>query len=155
MATKTFGAIEHPEQLNLSPFKFTLVGYRQIESGLEEVQHEFTCAGCRPFYTQIELIKAAAADKGVVAAAAVQQAIEESLLNDEERARFGEALGEPGVYFEDSVMAEIGNWLTETYTGRPTQPHAASSSGRVSGGRRSTGGAGGRASGTSAKGRRG
>jgi hypothetical protein len=135
-----FGRVDNPEQLNLDPFKFTLAGYKvQPDGSNEEVLHEFTASGVRPFYMQIEFVRAAAAESGILGAQAIADFVEQSLLDDAERQRFRETLETPGVFFDAEVLASISNWLSETYTGRPTRPRTARRSGPARGGQRSTG----------------
>lgn len=145
-----FGRIDKPEQLNLEPFDFTLVGYRENGNGREEVPYKFTVSGFAPFYVNLEIVQATAEHNGTLAMDRVIEYVERSLLNDEERERFREALAQPDVFFEGDVLTQIWNWLTEQYNDRPTRPRTARRSGRSGGGRRSTGAAGATASSKSA-----
>ncbi len=144
-SAKVFGRVENPEQINLDPFDFTLIGYRDGPAGREEVPYKFTAGGVRPFAIQLDIVRAAAEGNGVLQSDKVVQFVEQSLVDDAERAKFREAIEQPDVYFEAGVIAEISDWLSETYTGRPTPPRTARRSGRSSGGRRSTAAAGARA----------
>lgn len=138
MTAPVFGRVEHPEEINLDPFTFTLVGYRQMPDGEKrEETFQFTASGVRPYYVQIDMTRAAAADNGVLAGKAIADYVELALVDDDERARFREVLETPDVYFEAGVLAEISNWLGETYSGRPTKRPTASRSGASRGGRRS------------------
>lgn len=141
--SNVFGRVDKPEQLNLEPFKFTLVGYRHLDSETEEVTYEFTASGVQPFGKQINMVRVTGED-GRMGGAAVIDYIETSLVSDEERVRFREALDEPDVYFDGEVLGQIGLWLLETYSDRPTQPRTARRSGQSRGGRRSTAAANGK-----------
>lgn len=152
MPAPIFGRVEKPEQLNLSPFKFTLIGYRPTDDGHEEAPFDFTVSGVRPFYVQIELIRAQAAGSGILMYEKAVELIEMALLNDEERTRWRETLGLPDVSFEVQSIVEIAAWLDEAYADRPTKSPTASRSSRARGGRRSTGARSERASATSANG---
>lgn len=147
MPAPVFGRIDKPEQLNLDPFKFKLIGYRRIDGEEpEEVEYEFTASGVQPFYSQLDIVRAAAAGNGLLATSESVNFIELSLVDDAERARFRETLETPNVFFESSVIGEIQNWLLEEYSGRPTRPRTARRSGASRGGRRSPGAAGAKAS---------
>lgn len=136
MAAPVFGRVDKPEQLNLEPFKFTLVGYRRQENGdSEEVKYEFTCTGVQPFGSQIDIIRSSGIGVGGQGAAVISY-IEKSLISDDERVKFREALDEPDVFFDGAVLGQVAEWLMETYTDRPTLPRAASRSGRSRTGKR-------------------
>ena len=153
MTAPVFGRVDKPEQLNLSPFKFTLVGYRLGEDGThEEVPFDFTVSGVRPFYVQIELIRAQGAGSGLLMYEKSVELIEKALLDDEERKRFRETLALSDVSFEVQSIVEIAAWLDEAYADRPTKSPTASRSSRARGGRKSTGGRSARDSAISANG---
>jgi hypothetical protein len=156
MASPVFGRVEKPEQLNLDPFKFTLVGYRVLDDGSkEEVSFGFTASGVRPFYVQIDMVRAAASESNVLSAEAIAKYVEVSLLNDQERERFRDTLEMPDIFFEAEMLGEVANWLGDTYSSRPTKSPTARRSGQSRGGRRSTGAASAKASGRSASAQRG
>jgi hypothetical protein len=135
---KVFGRVDDPDQINLDPFDFTLIGYRETPTGREEVPYKFTAGGVRPFAIQLDIVRAAAEGNGVLQSDKVVRFVEQSLVNDEERIKFRDAIEQPDVYFEAGVLAQISDWLSETYQGRPTRPRTARRSGASRGTRRST-----------------
>lgn len=141
-----FGRLDKPEQLNLEPFPFTVAGYRRLEDGSqEEVTESFKASGVRPFYVQLDIVKAAASSNGLMASDRVISFVEQSLVDDDERARFRAFLEQPDVYVQAEVLGQISDWLSETYSDRPTKSPSAKRGGRSQGGRRSTAAANGTA----------
>lgn len=141
---KVFGRVDDPAQINLDPFDFTLIGYRDSPTGRDEVPYKFTAGGVRPFAVQLDIVRAAAEGNGVLQSDSVVRFVEQSLVDDEERVKFRDALEQPDVYFDTGVLAQISDWLSETYTGRPIRPRTARRSGASRGGRKSTAAAGAR-----------
>jgi hypothetical protein len=151
-----FGRIDKPETINFEPFDFRIAGYRETEDGgrIEEV-HTFTASGIRPFYTQVEVTKAAAANNNTLAGATLADQLEKCLINDEERERWRQTLGAPDVYFDAGMLLEVIVWVTEQYADRPTQPRSDSHSSPRRAGRSSRGAGSGTVLETSAVPRRG
>ncbi|HEY4452387.1 MAG TPA: hypothetical protein VGN13_12430 [Solirubrobacteraceae bacterium] len=144
-APPVFGRLDKDEQLNLEPFKFSVAAYKQDDDGTQhEVTYEFTASGIRPFYVQLDIVKAAASGNGLLSSDRVISFVEQSLLNDDERARFRDLLSQPDVFVKGEVLSQISDWLAETYSDRPTKPPTAKRGGRSRAGQRSMAAANGR-----------
>ncbi len=88
----------------------------------------FTCKPNLPAWAVVDL-----RDNGLVTATGLIRFLNRVLV-PEDRVRFGELVASDEVIIETRHLDEIVAWLFEVYTGRPTQPPAASPNGRPTGG---------------------
>lgn len=120
-----FGRIARPEQLNLEPLPFTIIGYAVSDEGREEVRYEFAASGHQPLVSLVDLVTS----NGNALAKAIAY-LEDALIDDDERARFRDTIAQSDVYIDSGVLDQVAGWLVATYAERPTKPRTGSRSGR-------------------------
>lgn len=133
------------------PITFQIVGYLRGPKGkVTEETYDFQCSPDAPYGEFLDFLTEAG-QPGAIRRA--MNYIEAALVNDEERARLVEVLHTPNLRLNPKLIDLLATGLVEAYTERPTSPRSASPSGGNRAARRSTAGAGSRASATSRNGR--
>ena len=111
---KEFGVIHLDE---VEPLTFALGG------------EEFECRRAVQGSELLSFVRSTDVEDDAAAAEAVIEFVKGSIVEDD-RERFTDMLESDDVVIPLDTLAEIGRWLLETYSARPTQPPSRSSSGR-------------------------
>jgi len=89
---------------------------------------EFECRKAVQGSELLEFVRNTATDDDAAAATAVIDFVRNSII-EEDRDRFSDLLESEEVIVPLDTLAEVGRWLLETYSGRPTQQPSPSSRG--------------------------
>ena len=150
-APPVFGRIDKPQDLNLDPLTFTLVGYHTNGTGeVTDIEESFAVSPIQPFSAMVELMGVIASTGGQVQLNQASEVVLKSLVSDAERERFAACLDADGVYYDSSAIFGAMNWLIETYAERPTRRPTGAASGPGPVSRRSRAAGTGRGGATSA-----
>ena len=111
---KEFGVIKIDD---VEPLTFSLGG------------EEFECRRAVQGSELLTFVRETDVEDDAAAAGAVIDFVKSSVV-EEDRERFNEMLESDDIVIPLDTLAEIGRWLLETYSARPTPPPSRSSSGR-------------------------